>query len=164
MSLYSLDLCCGLKSWNASETLDIEESFKPTYCCDVRDFTPPYFYNVIFASPPCTYLSKVRAPHGYPPDKLKEGLEIFKCCLNMAKENAEYYLIENPIGKAKQFPGYEIIHYGAYGYRFKKPTYIWSNIPFKRLKSDKLFEPFQNGTYGGKKRSVYKERNTRRTS
>lgn len=73
------------------------------------------------------------------------SLKIAQKCFDIIKEiKPKYYLIENPPGMNKYFPGSERIDYCMYNYLssywnkeigflyIKKPTDIWTNINFNK--------------------------------
>ena len=161
-----LELCCGLKGWSniwvkyghKVETLDINSKFNPTYCLDILDFNIKKEYDIIFASPPCTYFSKIRNVWNNTKlkttkEQIQNSIAIAQKCFDIIKESkCKYYLVENPhAGMSKYFPGYETIDYCEYKYysdffdyntnkffMIKKRTDIWTNINFnKRLCSNK---------------------------
>ena len=144
-----LDLFSGYGSWSNSfrdrghkvVTLDIDSRFDPTVCWDILtwkyrelDIEP----DIIFASPDCTYFSIARARWGYPEDKLEWTRKLWIKTFEIIDYfNPEYYLIENPVGKArKYFHGSRRIDYCMYDYQYrgkyiKKPTDLWTNIPIE---------------------------------
>ena len=66
-----LDLFCGTKSFTKiaekkgyeCDTLDILESFNPTFCCDIMEWNykqiPKKTYDIIWSSPNCKDYSKM---------------------------------------------------------------------------------------------------------
>ena len=134
-----LDLCTGLGGWSAAftdrghhvETLDIDPRFKPTYVADVRDWKPSAYYDIILASPPCTYFSIARNRWGYPPEKVREAIQIAWACFTLAREARLFWVIENPRGRMRNyFSSFrETIYYCAYGEPTQKPTDLWGNYP-----------------------------------
>ncbi len=167
MSIQILELFKGTGSWskpylnnNKYEviTLDIDNNFNPVINIDILkwDYKDSIVKNpkVIYASPVCTYFSISQRVYGYKEDKIKwtkslwhktyEILEYFK---------PKFYLIENPMGKAREyFPHYETLDYCMYNnsvkYRYaysnnieeyfiRKRTDIWTNINLEFRKCDK---------------------------
>lgn len=137
-----LDLCSGLEGWSSVwkragfkvDTVDIDRRFKPTYCMDVREFKPVKKYNLIFASPPCTFFSKAR-DYLTTDEEREEGLSIAKACFRIA-EKAEWYIVENPywlysLQHYLKRKNHHVIDYCMYGYGYKKPTSVWTNIPME---------------------------------
>jgi hypothetical protein len=163
-----LDVCCGLKGWSnvwiregyTVETLDIDKRFKPTYCMDVRDFKPIKKYKVIFCSPPCTYFTFARCAITTDEER-KEGLEIARKCFRIAENYSEYYIIENPYWKHSlqsyiKKKNHHIIDYCMYGYGYKKPTSIWTNIEgleFRRCIHKFNSHPSSKMMYSSKQRA-----------
>lgn len=161
-----IDLCCGLKSWvqpwikNNHEviTLDINPIFNPDICINILDYYPKENFDVVFASPPCTYFSKIRniwnnTPLKTTPEQIQNSIDIAQKCFDISKKS-KYYCIENPaFGMRKYFPNdYITIDYCAYNYHInywieskkdyayiKKPTDIWSNINFEKLRCNKKY-------------------------
>jgi hypothetical protein len=118
-------------------SLDIECKYNPTLCGDILtwDFEkayPPQRFDIIWASPPCTEYSiaKTRAPRNMThADKIvKRVLQI------IAYFRPKVYIIENPATgylKTRSFmqgiPYYDVT-YCKYGYTYKKPTRLWTNL------------------------------------
>lgn len=153
-----VNLCSGSKPWHDVYNVDINPSLEPDWCGDVLNFKDKK-WEVVFASPPCQYLSKVRARWGYPQPETLMAQKVFEFCLNYAKRNGKYYLIENPPGLAsKIYPGSKMIHYSAYGANIKKPTMIWTNIIGFEYKLDnkrcRKFESLYRDSY---RRSIIPE-------
>jgi len=153
-----LELFCGTKSvgkvlrekgWEVI-SVDIDKKFEPDICCDIKDFNYKQFceedFDFIWASPPCTYFSKVRLSNigkwnkehnktltreicdndliekGLPP--LHKTLEIIEYL------KPKYFFIENPqTGQMKyhiDLP-YIDVDYCRFGFNYKKRTRIWTN-------------------------------------
>ena len=116
---------------------------------------PQHHFDIITASPSCFYWSPMRKIHygkklkahngrvfcekilfediekfGIPMvDKVFEILDYFK---------PKYYLIENPkLGSMKEYINdlipYVDVNYCRYGFNYKKPTRLWTNIKFDGL-------------------------------
>ena len=158
-----LELFSGYASWsepfkngNKVLTLDIDCKFKPVICEDILTWN--YMESgikpdVIFASPDCTYFSNARAPWGYPADMLEWTRKLWIKTFEIIDYfKPEYYLIENPVGKArKYFPGSRRIDYCMYGYfmngkYIKKPTDLWTNIPIDFRTCDRSHEHHRDFT------------------
>lgn len=118
-------------------SLDIVCKRNPTICSDIlkwdyrKDFPIGYF-DVIWASPVCTEYSraKTRAPRNisYADRLVKKAIEIIEYF------RPKIYFIENPqtgLLKTRPFmkdiPYYDVT-YCKYGYEYKKPTRIWTNV------------------------------------
>lgn len=134
-------------------SVDICDKFhKPTHLADILkwDYTlyPPGYFELIWASPPCTSFSKTRLcwigrkakPFGdkvitremITEDEVKSGVPL----LRRAQEIIEYFkparwIIENPAsGRMKNYISetpftVDYCKYSDFGY--KKPTHIWTN-------------------------------------
>ena len=105
--------------------------------CNVNKNDIPFYPDMIWASPPCTYFSVASIGHHWHEDhtpKTKEavkGLEILNKTIDLilSYENSIYY-IENPVGKMRRkIKGLNrtTITYCSYGDIRMKPTDIWSN-------------------------------------
>ena len=126
-------------------SLDNEPRWNATHCCDIMDFDyksyPSGYFDVIWASPPCTSFSSARwfgkrskgvtdeslyndiVNQGLPP--LKKTLEIIKYL------KPKIWFIENPqTGKMKEYLdlAYSDCAYCQYGMKYRKNTRIWNNI------------------------------------
>lgn len=154
-----LELFCGTKSvgkvcsengWEVV-SVDINSKFKPDICCNIQDFDfrqyEPGHFDVIWASPPCCYFSKLRKSyigryvkkHGailtmemVKNDIINHGLPL----LNRTLEIIDYlkpthYFIENPqSGCMKSFitdRNYIDVDYCRFGFDYRKRTRIWTN-------------------------------------
>lgn len=154
--LQILELFSGFASWTKPFkedgheiiTLDYNCKFKPTICEDVLKWdykNSSLKPDIIFASPDCTYFSIARVRWGYPEDKLDWTKSLWlKTFEIIGYFKPDFYLIENPRGKArKYFPvGYKNLDYCMYNYKIgdywiKKPTDLWTNIPMEFKKCDK---------------------------
>lgn len=107
---------------------------------DILDLTIediPFYPDMIWASPPCTYFSVASIGHHWNEDhtpKTKEavkGLQILKATINLifSYKKSKFY-IENPVGKMRRkIKGINrtTITYCSYGDNRMKPTDIWSN-------------------------------------
>ena len=94
------------------------------------------FFDIIFASPPCNSFSSMLFIHKHIniEEKMQnEGLPLlYKTREIIDYFKPKYYFIENPqTGRMKNFitdlPFYDVF-YCMYGYSYKKPTRIWTNI------------------------------------
>lgn len=131
-----VNLCSGSKPWHNCFNVDINPKYSPDLCIDVNNMFD-WKWDVVFASPPCQYLSKSRSRWGYPQPYTINAQKTFEFCLEYGKRCGKYYLIENPPGLAsKIYPGAKMVHYSAYGACIKKPTMIWTNIPGFEWKRD----------------------------
>ena len=104
---------------------------------DVKQNDIPFYPDMIWASPPCTYFSVASIGHHWNEDhtpKTEEaikGMKILEATLKLILSyvNSIYY-IENPVGKMRRkIKGINrtTITYCSYGDIRMKPTDIWSN-------------------------------------
>lgn len=150
----TLELFCGTKSFSKvasqwgyeTKTLDFDNQFNPDYTMDIMDFNVPmldgYKPDIVWASPPCQKFSVAalgRNWHGtkdgpFTPknEETYHALEIVKKTVQIIRElNPKYFYIENPramLRKMNLIPyPYATVTYCQYGFRYMKPTDIWSN-------------------------------------
>jgi len=155
MKYVMLDLFSGLggasramkndKNWEVI-TVDIEQKFNPTICADILDLTPDDFklyghFDLIWASPPCTYFSIARQPPswqvdtGIPIPVHKECSDavrvVFHTLWLINKLNPAWWFLENPQGYLHFIIGEPTatIDYCMYGAKWKKPTDLWGRHP-----------------------------------
>lgn len=157
-----LDLFCGTKSmakaferagWE-TYTVDWEEKFAPTLCCDVNTLTVDKIIELcdgvpdfVHMSPDCTSYSVAAIFHHRKQNKTTGELEAItdyaKFCdktntyiidLIVNKLKPQFYTIENPRAAMRKMsfvndlPRYTVT-YCQYGDNRQKPTDIWTNIP-----------------------------------
>lgn len=157
-----LDLFCGTKSmakaferagWE-TYTVDWEESFEPTLCCDVNTLTVEKIIELcggvpdfVHMSPDCTSYSVAAIFHHRKQNKATGELEAIteyaEFCdktnayiidLVVNKLKPKYYTIENPragmrkMSFVKELPRYTTT-YCQWGDTRMKPTDIWTNLP-----------------------------------
>ena len=181
-----LDLFCGTKSmakafekagWE-TYTVDWEESFEPTLCCDVNTLTVEKIIELcggvpdfVHMSPDCTSYSVAAIFHHRKQNKatgeLEAATEYAEFCdktnayiidLIVNKLRPKYYTIENPragmrkMSFVKDLPRYTTT-YCQWGDTRMKPTDIWTNIPnpnFPCCKNgDKCHEAAPRGSQTG---------------
>ena len=156
-----LELFCGTKSVgkvfskdsNITEliSVDIVPKYNPDILANVLDWDykvyPPNYFDIIWASPPCTTFSILRASNIGRYNITKESIEkdIQEIGLPILRKTEEileyfkpkYWFMENPqTGKMKDhtvLQNYTDVCYCRYGYDYKKPTRIWTNTNFKGL-------------------------------
>lgn len=144
-------------AWNLNVipyTLDIEQTFKPFYCCDILELSPYFFYkgqfDVIWASPDCRAFSVASigkhwtgGKKAYIPksETAKKGIQMVQRTLDIIKNvEPKYWFIENPVGVLRKLPimkglprktiwqcRYNKIN-PTTGLRVAKPTDIWTNF------------------------------------
>lgn len=181
-----LDLFCGTKSmakaferagWEVY-TVDWDEQFDPTLCCDVNTLTVEKIIDLcggipdfVHMSPDCTSYSVAAIFHHRNQNKatgeLKAITEYAEFCdktnayiidLIVNKLQPKYYTIENPragmrkMSFVKDLPRYTTT-YCQWGDTRMKPTDIWTNIPnpnFPCCKNgDKCHEAAPRGSQTG---------------
>ena len=143
-----LDLFCGDKSVAKIckrypstfdvMTLDFDAKFKPDICCDILlwDYKKDLKWktvDIIIAGPVCTEFSKLKLYS----DKrdLAKGGSLVKKTLEIIKHyDPKFWIIENPKTSAlsdqpymRGLPFYDVT-YCMYGFEYKKPTRLWTNI------------------------------------
>ena len=170
-----LDLFSGLggasramkndKNWEVI-TVDIEQKFNPTICADLLDLTPDDFrlyghFDLIWASPPCTYFSIARQPPswqvdtGIPIPVHKECSDavrvVFHTLWLINKLNPTWWFLENPQGYLRFILGRPsgTVDYCQYGHEYKKTTDLWGRHPpsfrYRRCNGNCHHLPTPNG-------------------
>ena len=141
-----LELFCGTKSvgkvfenagWEVC-SVDLEPKMQPTLCMSVLDIEldrwPPGYWDVVWASPPCTLFSKARTT-GEKVDMGQANLLTLHTANLIKALQPKYWGIENPAGSSIwQLPcladlPYKLCsycHYSDWGYR--KNTRIATNV------------------------------------
>ena len=181
-----LDLFCGTKSmakaferagWE-TYTVDWEEKFEPTLCCDVNTLTVDKIIDLcggvpdfVHMSPDCTSYSIAAIFHhrnkNQETGELEAATEYAEFCdktnayiidLIVNKLKPKYYTIENPragmrkMSFVKDLPRYTTT-YCQWGDTRMKPTDIWTNLPnpnFPCCKNgDKCHESAPRGSQTG---------------
>lgn len=156
-----LDLYCGTKSWSKPfegkaeiTSVDINHEFNPTLVRDIlswnyiQDIGVAQQVDVIFASPPCNlYFTPIKTPHGirvFTEDDWQKSLAFVEKTIEIINFYSAfkdiYWLVENPKGKMRyvypfiRHTMFKTVDYCMYGLPYKKPTDIWTNIPFEPKK------------------------------
>jgi len=152
-----LEICCGTKSigkvferngWNVI-SLDIDQKWCPTICSDILSWDyksayPPFYFDYIWASPPCQTFSTGRNiminKKGWSRERIYNdmvniGLPPVQRTLEIIRYfKPKCFTIENPqSGKLKNFLDlpYSDCSYCQYGLPYRKNTRLWNNIKLK---------------------------------
>jgi len=133
-------------NWEVT-TVDFKEKFEPDICADVLDLGPRDFkedYDLIWASPPCTYFTIARiwdywtkGPDGKNSvpnhrDVSNHVKLAFHTVWLINKLSSKWWIVENPRGMLRKilpFPPTCTVDYCAYGSVWKKPTDLFGEIP-----------------------------------
>lgn len=148
-----IDLCSGLGGFSRAfkdagwevVTVDINPKFNPTVIADLtsidwRQFKKDYIGNrhfVLLASPPCERFSV--ACHTWPREGIKKAMEIIGACFEaVAILKPDYWVIENPKGRARWFLGSPnaTIRLSDFGAPWRKFTDLWGNVELGYLKQE----------------------------
>ena len=118
------------------EVVSVDKDMKATFKCDIMDWDyeqyPNKYFDVIWASPPCTEYSRALTTR----ERDIEGANVIvqKTLDILTYFEPKYWLIENPqTGLLKNqvimwgLP-YTDIDYCKYGMQYRKRTRIWNNV------------------------------------
>ena len=120
-------------------SLDIEGKYKATHTADILEWDykqyPSGYFDIIFASPPCTEYSALL----YCMKNRVRNLDLADSIVKKTLEIIDYFkpktwLMENPdTGLLKTRPfmqdiPYYVVSYCKYGYGYRKNTRLWSNL------------------------------------
>ena len=157
----TLELFAGSRSFSKvaesygfkTYTTDNQDFDKIDQVCDIFDFDLQKaidildgYPDIIWASPPCTYFSVASIGHHWNKDntpKTKEailGVKIVQKTIDIINElQPAFWFIENPRGKLRKLDvvgGFAraTVTYCSYGDIRMKPTDIWTNFHFWKLK------------------------------
>lgn len=141
-----LDLCAGTGSVKRAVphadvvSVDVVPKYNPTIVTDVTRWQyqtafPPGYFDVVWASPPCTHYSAAKTKGER--DYVKYDAIVKRCFDIITYYRPKYWFLENPGGAArlhhrpfmkKHWNRYKReCCYCRYGYKYKKPTHIWTN-------------------------------------
>ena len=143
-----LELFCGTKSLGKAfealgadvVSLDLNPKVNPTICTNILTWEyeeyPRGHFDVIWASPVCQHYSRARTRGG--PRDLESADALVLRTLQIIKYFAPpLWVLENPqTGMLKERPfmeglPFKDVCYCRYGYKYRKMTRIWGNIPFE---------------------------------
>ena len=141
------------KGWEVT-SVDSDPKVKPTICEDILAWEPVGAYDMIWASPVCTEYSRAMTRR---PRDLEAGDRLARRALEIIDRlRPRFWAIENPqTGLLKTRPfmqglPFRDVCYCTYGYRYRKATRIWTNLPwqprFMCLKGSRC-EAFANGRH-----------------
>lgn len=133
------------KAGHETFTIDSNADYKPNLCIDVLKLESQHlaFYNlkpnIIWASPPCNKFSLLTIRKNWnngqaKTEEARHAMRLVLKTLSLIYElNPDYWFIENPMAMLRKMPfmqGYhrKSITYCSYGYPFRKPTDIWTNL------------------------------------
>ena len=174
-----LELFSGTKSigrafealgWQVT-SLDSDPQSRPSLCCDVlewdyRTFEPGHF-DFVWASPVCTEFSRAMTRR---PRRLEEGDRLVLRTIEIIGYlRPRWWAIENARSGLLKTRSYmeglpfDDVTYCQYGYRYRKATRIWNNLPWHPSRPvccrSRRCEAFNNGRHaetaqrqGGKER------------
>ena len=142
----SVKKVCDKLGWECISVDITDELHSVDYKVDILEWdykVLPKDFDIIWASPPCNSFSSMLFIHKHI-DQAKrieeEGLPLLYKTLEIIDYfNPNYFCIENPqMGKMKHFISdlipYIDVAYCQYGYDYKKPTRIWTNIDYEGKK------------------------------
>ena len=123
-------------------TLDLDPRWQPTHLTAIEDWDPtqypPGFFDVIWASPPCTQYSQARTTGG-PPDLAAADRCVQRTLDIIEYLKPEHWFLENPTGRypnalrmrplMSELPPPLFCTYCKYGKQYRKPTCIWTSSP-----------------------------------
>ena len=133
-------------------TIDNNPKFNPDICMDILDLNPKQFrkgyFDLIWASPPCTTFSIASVGHHWnnhkpKTEECKKGIKILEKTVKLIKYlEPKFWIIENPMCMTRTLEIMKplprtTVTYCQYGDSRMKPTDLWNNFGFigKRCKN-----------------------------
>ncbi len=125
-------------------SVDISDKYSnPTWKGDILNWNykqfPPDQFDIIWASPPCCTFSSMNAIRMNKKERIANEIKNGLPFLIRTRKIIDYYqpkywAIENPYNSRMKHYINDLpwvrVCYCMYGYLYKKPTRIWTNIPF----------------------------------
>ena len=130
-------------------SVDLDPKFQPTICCDVMELDEAALghFDFVWASPVCTEYSRALT-------KRPRNLDRLEIIENL---RPRWWAMENPqTGLLKTRPmvqglPYSDVCYCKYGFRYKKATRIWHNLPWEAsetmCRKDDRCQAFADGVH-----------------
>jgi hypothetical protein len=126
------------------DVVSVDIAFPSTHQCDILKWKykmyPPGYFDVIWASPPCTEFSFAKQTGTR---DIEGALALVKKTLQIIRYfQPKWYAIENPVGYLrhmdvmKKRTDRKTISYCKYGYNYRKNTDVWTNSHFKPKKCE----------------------------
>ena len=126
------------------EVISVDILYPATFRCDILKWDykkyPPGYFDVIWASPPCTEFSYAKT---IGERDINGALKLVKRALKIINYfKPRSYAIENPVGYLRHMNlmrkriDRKTISYCKYGYSYRKNTDIWTNSSFEPLKCE----------------------------
>jgi site-specific DNA-cytosine methylase len=126
------------------DVVSVDMVFPATHRCDILKWNykmyPPGYFDVIWASPPCTEFSYAKTTGVR---DMEGALKLVERTLRILRYfQPKWYAIENPVGHLrhtdvmKKRRDRKTISYCKYGYPYRKNTDIWTNAKFTPKKCE----------------------------
>ena len=117
--------------------MDLDPKFRPTLCCDVMQLDERSLgsFDMVWASPVCTEYS--RALRRRPRDLAAGDRLVLRTLKIIGNLRPRFWAMENPqtgLLKTRAFMQglpYSDVCYCKYGFKYKKATRIWHNLPWE---------------------------------
>ena len=150
-------------------SLDNMNKYKPNICVDILEWDykqyPSDYFNVIWASPPCTEYSILKHNTGMKTNIDSADSIVLRVFDIIDYFNPKYWFIENPYSgllKKRDFmellPFYDVDYCRFSEWGYKKKTRIWTNIDYKDMlcegkdKCKNMIGRFHKVSFGGQGR------------